>query len=165
MPFQNTVTLQPAPAQAGDFASANPRSSVLAGPSALVAGASGLTAGLFAWIDSTQTYAANTGSGVPDGFVHRGSNIGRMTAYLAETGSLVPSGYEVTLHDSGDFWAVTLTTATRGQKVFAVNADGTVKTGATGATITGATETAWFVQSNGAVGELIMISHRKVGVA
>lgn len=163
MPFQNSVNLTPAPAQAGDFASANPRSSVIAGPGALVAGASGIAAGLFAWIDSTQTYAANTGTGVPDGFVHRGSNPARITAYLAETGGVLPSGFEVTLHDSGDFWATTLTTATRGQKVFAVNADGTIKTGAAGATIAGATETSWYVQSNGAVGEVIKISHRRVG--
>lgn len=163
MPFQTAVNLQPAPGLPGDFASADPRASVLAGPGALVAGSAGLTCGLFAWLDITQTQASNTGTGAPAGFVHRGSNIGLITIYLAETSSLVPAGFEVTLHRAGDFWARTTTTATANQKVFANNTDGSISTGAMGATIAGSTETKWYVGSAGAVGELIKITSMAQG--
>ena len=41
MPFQQQVNIMPAPAVAGDFASANPRASVLNGPGDPVAGPNG----------------------------------------------------------------------------------------------------------------------------
>src|SRR5579859_1818163 len=91
--FQTQVNIQPAPAVAGDFASANPRASVLAGPGALVAGSSGLTVGLFAWIDSTnsQSIANNFGTGPVAGFVHRGSNTALITTFLAKSSNFVPA--------------------------------------------------------------------------
>jgi hypothetical protein len=47
--FQTQVYNQPAQAVAGDFASQNPYYTFDAGPGGLVAGASGLTIGRFAW--------------------------------------------------------------------------------------------------------------------
>lgn len=143
MPFQKTVNIQPAPAVAGDFASANPRSSVLAGPGALVAGAAGLTVGLFAWVDPTGVYANNSGVGAPAGFVHRSLGDALITAYLAETGSLIPSGFGVTLHQSGDFWArnAGAGAATIGQKVYAQFGTGAIYTGASGSPPAGAVVT------------------------
>ena len=58
----------------------------------------------------------------------------------------------------GDFWAVAKTVAVIGQKVFAVIADGTIKTGAAGAAVAGAVETDFKVVTAGAIGELIIIS-------
>ena len=157
MTFQAQVNLQPAPAVEGDFASANPRATVLAGAGALVAGAAGLTTGRFAWAD-VNGLTSNVGSGVPTGFVGRKMQA-LITVFLAESGNLIPTGLAISLFSQGDFWVrVTVAVATKGQKAFASNTDGTVQTGAGGATIAGYTETKWFVASAGAVGELIKIT-------
>ena len=161
MAFQQSVGIAFAPAQAGDFASANPRASVLAGAGSLVAGASGVTVGLFAWANSAGL-VSNAGSGAPTGFVHRESNAS-ITAWLGTSGNLIQPGREITLHQAGDFWAVTTTTYTKGQKVFASLTTGQIATGAAGATITGFIETKWVVgmptlNATGAAGELIKIS-------
>lgn len=58
---QTQVFYQPAPAVAGDFASTNTnRFVVLAGPGGLVAGAAGLTVGLFAWLAANQIDTDNS---------------------------------------------------------------------------------------------------------
>ena len=166
--FQTTINLQPAPAVAGDFASANPYDSVLAGPGALVAGSSGLTIGKFAWLDPTQTMANNSpvsGSSTgPNGFVHRGSNFAQITTYLAETSNLVPAGMPVTLHEGGDFWMVSttaVTTLTTNLKAFASTTDGSlIGTAVVGGTVTGGVETQWYVRTLCAAGELVKISRR-----
>lgn len=156
--FQSVVNQYQAPAVEGDFCSANPRASVVAGEGALVAGTGGVTVGRFAWAASDGT-VTNAGSGVPTGFVHRDMQA-LITTWLGEESMVIPEGLAMSLFRSGDFWVKTLTTATVDQKVFASNTDGTVKTGAAGATITGYTETDWFVDSAGAVNELIKISKR-----
>lgn len=158
MPFQSTVTQNFAPAQEGDFASANTWHSSLAGPGALVAGTGGLRMGRFAWIDASRTYATNAGTGAPAGFIHRIFGEALITSFLGEVSNIIPQGYEVTVHQQGDFWARTTTPATFGQKVFASNTDGSVATGAPGATVAGFTETKWTVGSAGAAGELIKIT-------
>ena len=156
MPFQTSVNITPAPAVAGDFASANPNASVLAGPGAFVAGTGGANVGLFGWADANGL-VTNAGSGVPTGFIHRDMQA-LIVTWLAEASMNIPAGQPVTLMSAGDFWAKTLTTATVGQKVFAVLADGTIKTGAAGATIAGAIETKWFVGSAAAANELVKIT-------
>ena len=161
MPFQKNVYQQQAPAVEGDFASTNPYASVLAGEGSLVAGGTlptdGVTVGRFAWADANGK-VTNAGSGAPTGFVHR-SNNAVITTWLAEASMLVPRGREVALFAAGDFWArATVAAATRGQKVFASNTDGTIQTGAAGATIAGFTETKWFCRTTAAIGELIQIS-------
>ena len=87
--FQVSVNVQPAIGIAGDFASANPRSSVQAGAGGLVAGPQGVTVGAFAWVTYATADDANapgtvqsfygvqagllptSGGNAPDGFVHR----------------------------------------------------------------------------------------------
>jgi len=161
MGFQKQVYIEPAAAVAGDFASSNPRSTVLAGQGALVADTAGVTVGRFAWADATGK-VTNAGSGVPTGFVHREQQ-GVITVFLAESTMLIPVGLGVTLHNGGDFWVATKTAATIGQKVFASNTDGTVSTGAAGATIAGHTETNMFVGSAGAIGALIKMTSYNLG--
>lgn len=161
MGFQKQVYIEPAAAVAGDFASSNPRSTVLAGPGTLVADADGVTVGRFAWADA-DGLVSNAGAGVPTGFVHREQQ-GVITIWLAESAMIVPQGLGVTLHNLGDFWAATKTVATIGQKVFASNTDGTISTGAAGDTIAGSTETDWFVASAGAIGSLIKITSTNLG--
>jgi hypothetical protein len=141
--FQRTVNQFPAPGLPGDFASADPRVSVAAGPGQLVAGPLGITVGRFAWVDPSGTYASNTGTGLPAGFVHRSLGEGLITAYLAETGNLIQNGFEITLFSHGVFWALNDGTAATaiGQKVYAQFGTGKVTTGATASAPTGASVT------------------------
>lgn len=140
--FQTQVNLTQAPAVAGDFASANPRSTVLAGPGGLVAGASGVTVGKFAWVAPDFRTVNNFSDlpAAPDGFVHRDQQA-LITVYLETASNLVPEGFPVTLHNSGDFWALNLGPAalTRGATVYAGYADGGIYSSApAGASATGA---------------------------
>lgn len=140
--FQTQVNLTPALAVAGDFASANPRASVLAGEGGLVAGVGGVTVGKFAWVDDDGKTVVSHGTATraPDGFVHREQQ-GLIQVYLAESTMNVPEGFPVTLHNEGDFFAVVggSTAATRGAAVYANYADGgiTIGAAATGASATG----------------------------
>lgn len=138
--FQTQVNIQPAPAVAGDFASANPRATVLAGPGSLVSGAAGVTVGRFAWAapatasdtisGETQSYSTvnNFGLGAPSGFVHRGSHEALITAFLASNTNLVPQGQIMTLFSAGDFWVKNegTTAATVGQVAYANNSTGQI---------------------------------------
>jgi len=130
MPFQNQVNITPAPAVAGDFASANPNASVLAGPGAFVAGTGGANVGLFGWADANGL-VTNAGSGVPTGFIHRDMQA-LIVTWLAEASMNIPAGQPVTLMSAGDFWAKSLTVATVGQKVFADHNTGAIATGVAG---------------------------------
>ncbi len=141
---QQTINIDPAPAAPGDFCSANPRFSMLAGPGALVAAAAGVIAARFAFARDTDGTVSNSHTGSPSrvGFVGRNQN-----AFLATipftAGGTVPGGYEVTLLDSADVWMLFAAGATRGQKVFASYADGTAIAGTAGSppTATGVTAT------------------------
>lgn len=142
--FQRTVNLQQAAAVAGDFASANPRSSVVGHEGTLVAGPNGVTVALFAWATSAGL-VSNAGTGKPTGFVHRRQGAALITDYLGETSNLIPQGFEVTLMSSGDYWvAPTVSTAVIGHKVFANFATGAIQTAAAGSTIAGFDGTATF---------------------
>jgi hypothetical protein len=144
MGFQKQVNANQAPAVAGDFASANPRASVLAGPNGLIAGAGGVTVGRFAWVDDADNitvFNRGTATRKPFGFVHREQQA-LITDYLAESGNLVPAGFPVTLHNAGDFWALVTgsTAATLGASVYADYDTGkiTIGSASTGASATGA---------------------------
>ena len=104
--FQNVVNITPAPAVEGDFASSNPRASVLAGPGGLVAGPGGVTVGRFGWIQPDMRSVQNYGTApaAPDGFVHREQQA-LITTYLAIASMVIPAGFGMTLMASGDFWA------------------------------------------------------------
>lgn len=132
MGFQQSVGVQPAPAVAGDFASANPRSSVLAGPGGIVAGAGGCFVGRFAWLsysavdgNSAPAAANNNGFGPVAGFVHRHQQ-GLLTDFLQEASMKIPAGFAMALMSSGDYWAVNsgLIAAAKGDTVYANFADG-----------------------------------------
>ena len=178
--FQTAVKVRFAPAVAGDFASANPRASMLAGPNALVAGAAGCTTGLFAWAISTGSAdiesgetdfyntATNAGTGLPSGFVHREQQ-GLITAFLGSSGSTIPVGNLVTLMTSGDYWVKNAgaSAVTVGQKVFTSTLTGAVQTATAGSPLTGVllnnVETKWFAMSAAAAGELFKMSSYPLG--
>lgn len=146
--FQTQVNNQPALAVAGDFASANPRASVLAGAGSLVAAVGGLTVGAFAWVDALYQQANNNmfpgSSQAPNGFVGRQGNMGVITSFLGAAGMVIPQGYPVTLFEAGDFWIVNngSTPAVPGQKAFANLANGLATFAAAGTSATTATSTA-----------------------
>ena len=149
--FPSVVYGVAAPAVEGDFASANPRWNVMAGPGAIVAGPSGVTIGRFAWLDTaTRTIASPFGSGPPSGFVHREMQ-GLITAYLSEAGFTIPPGFAVTLHHGGDFWAKNNGSgeALYGHKVYVNTSTGAVSFGPPGAPAQAASVTASIAPSTG----------------
>jgi hypothetical protein len=166
MPFQTQVNLTQAPAVAGDFASANPRHSVLSVPGGFIAGPNGLVVGLFAWADTaTGTVLSNAGTGAPTGFVHR-DMMALITTFLSEFGMTIPQGFGVgELFNGGDFWVKNAgaSAVTTGMKAFANNTNGTISFAAAGATVAGSTETKWFAMTTGAAGELIKMSNVALG--
>jgi len=139
--FQTQVNVNPAPAVAGDFCDANPRYSVDAGPGGLVAGASGVIVGRFAWWNPSQldgdnapAVVNNTGSGPVTGFVHREQQ-GLITDYLADASMKVPAGFAITLMSGGGFWVRNdgAGLAQIGMKAYANYADGKATFAASGA--------------------------------
>lgn len=138
---QSQVNVQPAPGVVGDFCSANPRFSVLAGPGGLIAGPFGAYVGRFAWTsysnvddDGAPADVNNFGSGPVAGFIHREQQ-GLITDYLEIASLKVPAGFNMTVMDGGDFWAINDgdTTAYPGMKAYARYADGKVTFAASGA--------------------------------
>ena len=158
MGFQTQVQAQQAPAVAGDFASANPRAAVVSPESGFVAGAAGVTVGRFAWIQADGVTVLNTGTGKPDGFIHREQQA-FITAFLGESSNLIPVGQPVTLMRTGDYYALaTGNSAVKGEKAFAKLADGTVEFDAAGATVAGFIETDFVCSRAAGAGELAVMS-------
>lgn len=141
--FQRVVNTDPAYAIEGDFASANPRATMLAGVGALVAAAVGVTVGKFARAKNSDGTVTNADPGVASriGFVHR-DQPAIITPFLGEATMLVPTGSPVVLFDAGDFWCRFAAGATIGQKVFASYADGSAIAGTAGSPPQGAGVTA-----------------------
>lgn len=149
--FQRTVNLQQAAAVAGDFASANPRSSVVSHEATLVAAAVGVVVGRFAWatlaglVSNSVVGSGNTANNKPTGFVARQQGAALITTYLAEISNTILQGFEVTLQATGDYWVAPITnTVTIGQKAFANLGTGEIQGAAAGATIAGFVGTATF---------------------
>ena len=158
---QSSIQVNPVIGLPGDFASANPRHSVLAPPGGFQVGASPLTIGLACWADSTTgQLLSNTGTGLPTGILHR--NMQALTvAYLAEFGYSVPAGFAVgELFDNGDFIVKNFgsSAVAVGMKAFANNTNGTFSFAAAGATVTGSTETAWYAKLACLAGEVTFIN-------
>jgi hypothetical protein len=135
MAFQQNTNVTQAPAQAGDFASRNPRHSALVTETGFFAGTAGLLIGAFCWADASGKILNNFGSGAPLGFVHREEQA-LLTAYLQQAGYTIPAGFGAPgIFDTGDFWVKNTGTnyVTRGMKAYANNATGLVTFGASGA--------------------------------
>lgn len=150
--YQTQVNYNQAPAVAGDFASANPRASVDAGPGGFVAGALGVTVGLMAWADIDGITVSNSGIGQPDGFVSREQQA-LITQFLGSSSLLVPTGLGVTLYMGGDFWGKNTgaLSVTKGMKVYANYATGALTGAVTGAPPTGASVTGAIAASTASV--------------
>jgi hypothetical protein len=145
--FQTVVNRQPALGIEGDWASSNPRSSLVAFDGALVAGVN-ILVGRFAWADG-------------DGVVNYGGN-GRLGFVQVDQPSLIPfnpaggfagigqatlqvvPGNEMNLQASGDFLCRFAAGAVVNQKVYANFADGTAFAAVTGSPA-GATSTTFSI--------------------
>lgn len=156
MPFQKQVKAHQAPAVAGDFASANPHTAMLAGEGALVAGDSGVTVGVFAWADADGKVSNKKATNGRIGFVHREQQAS-MTDYLAEYSNTILAGQAMTLMSGGDFWALFANGAVIGQNVFANDTDGALKS-SSATTESGYTLTPFKVASTAGAGELAKIT-------
>lgn len=153
--FQEQVNILPAIGVPGQHMSTNPLVSTQKGYCA----ADTVTIGGFVWA-VTVDKVKSTGTGAPLGFAVR--EITNPLGYNKSASNTVPEGFPVSVAVKGDFAVVTGTAATVGQSVFAVLADGSIKTGTAGKTVDNAIETDYKVvniNGGGAVGDIIVISN------
>lgn len=136
--FPSQVNVQPAVAVAGDFASANPRFTVLSGVGAFISAAAGLTVGAFAWADPLNPgIVASSGSGSVTGFIGREgfrADIITPGPGFPESGNTILGGSYITVYSGGDFWVKNsgLTTTAVGNKAYASFSTGLATFAATG---------------------------------
>lgn len=164
--FQGQVNIMPAIGVPGQHMSTNPLVSTQKGYCA----AGTVTIGGFVWavtvdkndatVDKNDAFVKSTGTDAPLGFAVR--EITNPLGYNESASNTVPKGFPVSVAVKGDFAVVTGTPATVGQSVFAVLADGSIKTGKKGDSIANAVETDYKVvniNGGGAVGDIIVISN------
>lgn len=159
--FQRQVNILPAIGVPGQHMSTNPLVSTQKGYCA----ADTVTIGGFVWAATEKdndAFVKSTGkdTGAPLGFAVR--EITNPLGYNESASNTVPKGFPVSVAVKGDFAVVTGTAATVGQSVFAVLADGSIKTGEKDGTVEGAVETDYKVvniNGGGAVGDIIVISN------
>lgn len=155
MAFQQTVKTYPGIGIPGAYAAINPIVSTAKGY--VASAACNIGGFVWAYADKEGCVVKPTGTGRPLGFAVR--EITNPLGINVEASNTVPVGYPVSVEVKGDFFAVTTTAATVGQKVFAVLANGTIKTGPAQGTVTGAVETDFEVIQAGAANDVIIISN------
>lgn len=157
--FQGQVNILPAIGVPGQHMSTNPLVSTQKGYRA----ADTVTIGGFVWAvtgGENDAFVKSTGEVVPLGLAVR--EITNPLGYNESASNTVPKGFPVSVAVKGDFAVITTTAATVGQSVFAVFADGTIKTGTAGDTLSDAIETDYKVvniNGGGAAGDIIVISN------
>lgn len=157
--FQRQVNILPAIGVPGQHMSTNPLVSTQKGYCA----ADTVNIGRFVWAsnaDPKKPLVKSTGTGAPLGFAVR--EITNPLGYNESASNTVPKGFPVSVAVKGDFAVITDTTATVGQSVFAVLADGTIKTATANETVSGAVKTDYKVvdiNGDGAAGDIIVISN------
>lgn len=158
--FQKSIYRYPAKGIQGDKVDLNPCIYLTGNP--LADGP--VVAGTFVWATNKGASNNSTTALAPLGIVER------VQAYynydiLSGATMVIPDGNPLNVIVKGSLYVTTLTAATRGQKVFAVLADGTIKTGAASSTITDAMETDWYVIEGGEANSLIIVSNWEPKVA
>lgn len=155
MAFQKNVNTYPGIGIPGAYAAINPIVSTAEGYVASAA----CNIGGFVWADKNKKGCVKpTGTGRPLGFAVREITTNPLGINV-KASNTVPVGYPVSVEVKGDFFAVTATAATVGEKVFAVLADGTIKTGTAKATMEDAVETDFEVIQAGKANDVIIISN------
>lgn len=154
MAFKITVNTYPGIGIPGAYAAINP---IVSTAKSYVANAA-CNIGGFVWaVAGKEGYVKPNGTGRPLGFAVR--EITNPLGIDVEASNTVPVGHPVSVEVKGDFFAVTTTAATVGQKVFAVLADGTIKTGKAQTSVEGAIETDFEVIQAADANGVIIISN------
>lgn len=137
--FQSFVNNELPPAIAGDFASANPRASIIGGGEfAYTAAANGLVVGVFSWSNPSTGIASNFYQANSFlGFFHRAMNA-LITQFLGFEATAAVPGTMVDTYDQGEFWGYFAGGATAGQKVYADPLYGILTSNTTGNSVGGA---------------------------
>lgn len=161
MAFQSGVNVYRGVGQVGHPASTSPIVAAAGGPGAYVAAAAGVSIATFVFRSAvgrkTVTNVAPEADSVPVGFIQNLAQA--IIPYRGAQSMLIPGGVEISPKVAGDFWAHSTTDATEGQKVFVSVTNGTIATGAAGATVAGHVETKdWYVSHGATAGDLIIIS-------
>lgn len=157
--FQGQVNILPAIGVPGQHMSTNP----LVSTQKCYRAADTVTIGGFVWaepVGENDAFVKSTGEGAPLGFAVR--EITNPLGYNKSASNTVPKGFPVSVAVKGDFAVVTGTAATVGQSVFAVLADGSIKTDEAVGTVDGAVKTDYKVvniNGGGAAGDIIVISN------
>lgn len=157
--FEGQVNILPAIGVPGQHMSTNPLVSTQKGYRA----ADTVTIGGFVWavtVGENDAFVQSTGTAAPLGFAVR--EITNPLGYNESASNTVPKGFPVSVAVKGDFAVITTTAATVGQSVFAVLADGSIRTGETGGIADDAIETDYKVvniNGGGAAGDIIVISN------
>jgi len=149
------VQVVPSPGVEGDFCTANPRYSAIAGPGGLVAGPGGVVAGRFCWalpgsfdVDSGPQVVSNTFQGSATGslsvlgLIHREMQ-GILLSPLTPSSLVIQQGFPVTALNECEMWVKNtgLTQVSVGQKAYANLLNGAATFAATGAPTTAASAT------------------------
>jgi len=151
--FPSQVFSTQAPGNEGDFASANPRKTILAGEGALISGSGvvngvpvqGAVVGRFCWLtyqtidnDNAPGTLNTFGTGLPAGLVSR-KQVGLITQYLGTAVTYLQSGFQISGWSDVDLWVRNngSTAALVGQKAFASFADGSASFAAAASTPSG----------------------------
>lgn len=157
--FQGQVKILPAIGVPGQHMSTNPLVSTQKGYCA----ADTVTIGGFVWAatgEKNDDFVKSTGTGAPLGFAVR--EITNPLGYNQPASNTVPKGFPVSVAVKGDFAVITKTAAEVGQSVFAVLADGSIKTGTVDNAAEDVIETDYKVvniNGGGAAGDIIVISN------
>lgn len=154
--FQGQVNILPAIGVPGQHMSTNPLVSTQKGYCA----ADTVTIGGFVWAATDASVKSTGEKGAPLGFAVR--EITNPLGYNESASNTVPKRFPVSVAVKGDFAVITRTEAKVGQSVFAVLADGSIKTGNAGDSVVGAVETDYKVvniNGGGTVGDIIVISN------
>lgn len=124
MSFQQKLNRDLPRGVAGDFASTNPRNSILAGESSLRT-FENIAVGGFAFADlETGLVYEDYNTGRVIGFVHRNNQA--VVPLGQQASMLIPKGKEIALFSNGDFYAVAPAAVEPNDPVFAHETDGKV---------------------------------------
>lgn len=152
--FQTKINRYPGVGLPGAFASINPVVSTALGR--IADGEVGIGGFCFDSADEGKVSAAGTTK--PLGFVARNVIYPINDVTVGEQ-NFVPDGKPVNVQIQGDFYVQVKEAATKGQRVFASTADGSVIAGEAGATVADAVETDWVFASSADAGEIAIISN------
>lgn len=122
----------------GDFCSANPRASMLAGEGQLIAGAAPVTVGRFGFADANGLVSNNASGYKRVGFIGLRGQLVLITPWLGSFGMQIQPGFDMTMFESADVFIRFAAGAALGQKVFASYEDGSAIAGTAGSTPAGA---------------------------